>query len=171
MIQEQISTLGCVLHNLKLSDLVTLYNEVNNDQIYSIEELNKYFKNWRPLDIARAANQEKFRINEPYFVMETRKDIFSNEEYTIFVSVRNDAYYIDTEYIAESIFDGRELPNNVKALFDDEEIRENYEWDFIDYVARKSGAEKKQVDKWFETIVFDYSKDWFVLYCNFISTL
>lgn len=171
MIQEQINVLGAVLYNLKLNELVGLYNKVNDDQIYSIEELNKFFKNWSPLEIARAANQPEFKMNEPYFVLETRKDILNNEEYTIFVSIRKFVYDIDTESIVESIFDGRELPNNVKALFDDEEIRENYEWDFIDYVARKSGAEKKQVDKWFETIVFDYSKDWFTLYCEFVSTL
>lgn len=43
--------------------------------------------------------------------------------------------------------------------------------EFIEYVKNKAGAEEKQVLDWFNKIEFSYRKDWFNLYCDFISIL
>lgn len=171
MVQEQLRALGQVLFNLPFGELVNLDNKVNedSDRIYKVSEINNEFKDWKPLDLIKATNQKNFKINEPYFVLAVSHYCLENEDYDIFVSIDKDD--IDTESIAEAIFDGGELSDNVKALFDDEDIRGEYEWEFIDYVVKKSGATKERIIEWFNLIEFDYRKDWFDLYCEFLSQL
>lgn len=172
MIYEQLRALGSMLLELSSENLVDLDNKVNGniDRIYRVSELNNEFKDWSPLDLIKATNDNRqFKINEPYFIVAVAHDTLESKDYNIFVSI--DKYEIDTESIAQAIFDGRDLPDCVKALTEDYDVISEYEWEFIDYVIKKSGAEKEQVLNWFDKIEFNYRSDWFDLYCEFISTL
>ena len=172
MVQEQLQALGQVLHNLPFGELVNLSNKVNedSDRIYKVSEINNEFKDWKPLDLIKATNQKDFKINVPYFVLAVSHYCLENEDYDIFVSIDKDD--IDTECIAEAIFDGGELPENVRELLtSDYMIKSEYKYEFSQYVMKKSGATEEQVEAYLDKVEITYDKDWFDLYCGFISIL
>lgn len=171
MIREQLQALGQVLYNLPFGELVNLSNKVNedSDRIYKVSNINKDFKAWKPLDLIKATNQRNFRVDKPYFVIAVSHYCLENEDYDIFVSI--DKYDIDTEYIAEAIFDGGELPENVRELLDDYMIKSEYKYEFSQYVMKKSGATEEQVEAYLDKVEITYDKDWFDIYCEFINIL
>lgn len=171
MIREQLQALGQVLYNLPFGELVNLNNKVNedSDRIYKVSEINNEFKDWKPLDLIKATSQRNFKINEPYFVLAVSHYCLENEDYDIFVSIDKDD--IDTESIAEAIFDGGELPDNVKALASDYMIKSEYKYEFTQYVRKKSGATEEQVEAYLDKVDIDYNQDWFDHYCVFLSLL
>lgn len=171
MVQEQLQALGQVLHNLPFGELVNLSNKVNedSDRIYKVSDINKDFKNWKPLDLIKATSQRNFKINEPYFVLAVSHYCLENEDYDIFVSIDKDD--IDTECIAEAIFDGGELPINIRELLAADDIIQEYKYELSQYLMKKSGATEEQVEAYLDKVEITYDKDWFDLYCGFLSIL
>lgn len=171
MIQEQLQALGQVLHNLPFGELVNLSNKVNedSDRIYKVSDINKDFKNWKPLDLIKATNQRNFKVDKPYFVIAVSHYCLENEDYNIFVSIDKDD--IDTECIAEAIFDGGELPINIRELLAADDIIQEYKYELSQYLMKKSGATEEQVEAYLDKVEITYDKDWFDLYCGFLSIL
>lgn len=171
MVQEQLQALGQVLHNLPFEELVNLSNKVNedSDRIYKVSEINNEFKDWKPLDLIKATSQRNFKINEPYFVLAVSHYCLENEDYDIFVSIDKDD--IDTECIAEAIFDGGELPINIRELLAADDIIQEYKYELSQYLMKKSGATEEQVEAYLDKVEITYDKDWFDLYCGFLSIL
>lgn len=171
MVQEQLQALGQVLHNLPFGELVNLSNKVNedSDRIYKVSEINNEFKDWKPLDLIKATSQRNFKINEPYFVLAVSHYCLENEDYDIFVSIDKDD--IDTESIAEAIFDGGELPINIRELLAADDIIQEYKYELSQYLMKKSGATEEQVEAYLDKVEITYDKDWFDLYCGFLSIL
>lgn len=171
MVQEQLQALGQVLHNLPFGELVNLSNKVNedSDRIYKVSDINKDFKNWKPLDLIKATNQRNFKVDKPYFVIAVSHYCLENEDYNIFVSIDKDD--IDTECIAEAIFDGGELPINIRELLAADDIIQEYKYELSQYLMKKSGATEEQVEAYLDKVEITYDKDWFDLYCGFLSIL
>lgn len=171
MVQEQLQALGQVLHNLPFGELVNLSNKVNedSDRIYKVSEINNEFKDWKPLDLIKATNQRNFKVDKPYFVIAVSHYCLENEDYNIFVSIDKDD--IDTECIAEAIFDGGELPINIRELLAADDIIQEYKYELSQYLMKKSGATEEQVEAYLDKVEITYDKDWFDLYCGFLSIL
>lgn len=171
MVQEQLQALGQVLHNLPFGELVNLSNKVNedSDRIYKVSEINNEFKDWKPLDLIKATSQRNFKVDKPYFVIAVSHYCLENEDYNIFVSIDKDD--IDTECIAEAIFDGGELPINIRELLAADDIIQEYKYELSQYLMKKSGATEEQVEAYLDKVEITYDKDWFDLYCGFISIL
>lgn len=171
MVQEQLQALGQVLHNLPFGELVNLSNKVNedSDRIYKVSDINKDFKDWKPLDLIKATNQRNFKVDKPYFVIAVSHYCLENEDYNIFVSIDKDD--IDTECIAEAIFDGGELPINIRELLAADDIIQEYKYELSQYLMKKSGATEEQVEAYLDKVEITYDKDWFDLYCGFLSIL
>lgn len=171
MVQEQLQALGQVLHNLPFGELVNLSNKVNedSDRIYKVSEINNEFKDWKPLDLIKATNQRNFKVDKPYFAIAVSHYCLENEDYNIFVSIDKDD--IDTECIAEAIFDGGELPINIRELLAADDIIQEYKYELSQYLMKKSGATEEQVEAYLDKVEITYDKDWFDLYCGFLSIL
>ena len=171
MIQEQLQSLRRVLYNLPFGILVNLDNEYNeySDRIYKVSDINKDFKDWKPLDLIKATNQRNFKVDKPYFVIAVSHYCLENEDYNIFVSIDKDD--IDTECIAEAIFDGGELPINIRELLAADDIIQEYKYELSQYLMKKSGATEEQVEAYLDKVEITYDKDWFDLYCGFLSIL
>lgn len=171
MVQEQLQALGQVLHNLPFGELVNLSNKVNedSDRIYKVSEINNEFKDWKPLDLIKATNQRNFKVDKPYFVIAVSHYCLENEDYNIFVSIDKDD--IDTECIAEAIFDGGELPINIRELLAADDIIQEYKYELSQYLMKKSGATEEQVEAYLDKVDIDYNQDWFDHYCVFLSLL
>lgn len=171
MVQEQLQALGQVLHNLPFGELVNLSNKVNedSDRIYKVSDINKDFKNWKPLDLIKATNQRNFKVDKPYFVIAVSHYCLENEDYNIFVSIDKDD--IDTECIAEAIFDGGELPINIRELLAADDIIQEYKYELSQYLMKESGATEERVEAYLDKVEITYDKDWFDLYCGFLSIL
>lgn len=171
MIQEQLQALRRVLYNLPFGILVNLDNEYNeySDRIYKVSDINKDFKDWKPLDLIKATNQRNFKVDKPYFVIAVSHYCLENEDYNIFVSIDKDD--IDTECIAEAIFDGGEFPINIRELLAADDIIQEYKYELSQYLMKKSGATEEQVEAYLDKVEITYDKDWFDLYCGFLSIL
>lgn len=167
MISEQANALGNLLDYLKESEVIDLYNEVFKgcEKIYKVENLNEEFKDCQPYNLVRAVSHGEFKFNEPYFKTEIVSEF--GQQFTIFVSVDEDD--IDFSELAENVFDGRELSENVKELFNNIEAVDAYAYELAEYITKKSGC---KID---EALTFARKQnplsDWFDLYCEFVDTL
>lgn len=167
MIYEQANALGNLLGYLKESEVIDLYNEVfkGGKKIYKVENLNEEFKDYLPYNLVRAISHGEFNFHEPYFKTEIVGEF--GQQFTIFVSVDEDD--IDFSELAENVFDGRALPQNVEKLFDNIEAVDIYDYELAEYIAKKSGC---KID---EALTFARKQnplsDWFDLYCEFVYTL
>lgn len=167
MIFEQANALGNLLGYLKESEVIDLYNEVfkGGEKIYKVENLNEEFKDCLPYNLVRAVSHREFKFNEPYFKTEIVSEF--GQQFTIFVSVDEDD--IDFSELAENVFDGRALPQNVEKLFDNIEAVDIYDYELAEYIAKKSSC---KID---EALTFARKQnplsDWFDLYCEFVDTL
>ena len=167
MIYEQANALGNLLGYLKESEVIDLYNEVfkGGKKIYKVENLNEEFKDCLPYNLVRAVSHGEFNFHEPYFKTEIVGEF--GQQFTIFVSVDEDD--IDFSELAENVFDGRALPQNVEKLFDNIEAVDIYDYELAKYIAKKSGC---KID---EALTFARKQnplsDWFDLYCEFVDTL
>lgn len=172
---EQAYALGNLLDYLKESEVIDLYNEVfkGNEQIYKVENLNKDFADVTPKNMARAASYQGYDFNsrldfdfdKPYFKTEIVSQF--GEQFTIFVSV--DKKSIDFAELAESVFDGRELPENVKELFNNSKAVEEYQYELAEYLAEKSGSELEKAYTF--AVKQNPLGGWFNIYCNYVGQL
>lgn len=167
MITEQANALGNLLDYLKESEVIDLYNEVfkGNEQIYKVENLNEDFKDCTPYNLVRATSHGNFKFNEPYFRTENVSEW--GESFTIFVSVDEDD--IDFSDLAEAVFDGRELPQNVKDLFGNSKAVEDCQYDLAVYLSEKSGSTMEEAYTF--AVKQNPLNEWFNLYCDFIGQL
>lgn len=159
MIKEQLQALGNVLKSIKRSEIVGLINRIGYQKIYAYKSIEEDLKGKSIQWIVEATNHEKFNCLSPYYIVKGN---------TLYSFRFND---IDFTELAEYLFCRysvwNKMPECVQEILDDEE----YKWEFIEYVKNKAGAEENQVLDWFNKIEFNYRKDWFNLYCDFISIL
>lgn len=163
MIHEQLHALGNVLGNVKRSKMVDLMNEIRYKKIYRYDNIDEDLKGKSVQWIIEATNHSKFSSLSPFYVIEGGR----------LISICYDD--IDFTDLAEYLFCRysvwNKMPESVQEVLDHGEVFGNYKWEFVNYAVAKSGATEEEVEAYLESIKFDYRKDWFDLYCDFISLL
>lgn len=163
MIHEQLEALGNVIKNVKRSKMVDLMNEIRYKKIYRYNNIEEDLKGRSIQWIIEATNHEKFSCLSSYYIIKGN---------TMYSFRYNDIDFADlAEYLFCRYSVWNKMPEVVQEVLDNVDIFVDYKLELIEYVVTKSGATKEQVEAYFDTIEFDYRKDWFNLYCDFISVL
>ena len=143
--------------------MVDLMNEIRYKKIYRYDNIDEDLKGKSVQWIIEATNHSKFSSLSPFYVIEGGR----------LISI----CYVDIDFtdLAEYLFCRysvwNKMPESVQEVLDHEEVFGNYKWEFVNYAVAKSGATEEEVEAYLESIKFDYRKNWFDLYCDFISLL
>lgn len=164
MIQEQQNALANLLTCVKRSEIIDFINQIGYKKIYAYSNINSDLKNKTADWIIRATNHQKFSYACPFYVIEG--------DY-----MRTFSYYdIDFTELAEYFsryIAVHDIPEAVQEVLRNSEAISLYVWNFINYVAYKSGEEAGKIQDKFivKNIELGIKQDWRSLYWDIISIL